>query len=37
MQSTSLKKQRGASALGMLIIALMVLALGLFAMKTGTV
>lgn len=32
-----LKRQRGASALGMLVIAMMVLALGLFALKTGTV
>jgi hypothetical protein len=32
-----LRRQRGASALGILIIALMVLALGLFALKTGTV
>ena len=32
-----LRRQRGASALGMLVIAMMVLALGLFALKTGTV
>lgn len=37
IQSTNLKKQQGASALGMLLIAMMVLAIGLFAMKTGTV
>ena len=37
IQLTNLKKQQGASALGMLVIAMMVLALGLFAMKTGTV
>ncbi len=32
-----LRRQQGASALGMLVIAMMVLALGLFALKTGTV
>ncbi len=32
-----LKRQQGASALGMLVIAMMVLAIGLFALKTGTV
>ncbi len=37
IQLTNLKKQQGASALGMLVIAMMVLAIGLFAMKTGTV
>jgi len=37
IQSNNLKRQRGASALGMLVIAMMVLALGLFGLKTGTV
>jgi peroxiredoxin family protein len=32
-----LRRQRGASALGTLVIAMMALALGLFALKTGTV